>query len=407
MHQPAQSPLRRNGPRPLPLHLLSEATLLMSTPAGLASLSAGSPPWKPHLADRAAELGREAAKADPDGLAAVPRPLRRRLGAFLRGIEAYRRHPYRRDLPEPPVLWREGGTRLLDFGADPDAPPVLMVPSLVNRYYILDLRPRRSLARYLAARGLRPLVVDWGTPGPAEAAFGLADYVHRLERMLDVATAGRRAVVLGYCMGGLLAVALAARRLGRCAGLALLATPWDFHAPDGAAAPLLRQLRPMLNAAVDAIGAVPVDALQAAFAAIEPGQVAAKFRAFAAMKPRSAAARDFVALEDWLNDGVPLTAPVGRECLFDWYAGNGPMRGEWRLGGEPVRPETLRLPSLVMIPARDRIVPPRSALALTHAIPQARIELVDAGHIGMVAGRRAQTKVYAPLTKWIRLAAMR
>src|SRR5437764_649106 len=89
--------------------------------------------------------------------------LARRFFALLRGIETYRSHPYRRRLADAGVIWQEGSTRLLDFhGA---GVPVLIVPSLTNRYHVLDLLPERSFVRYLADRGVRPLLVDWGQPG--------------------------------------------------------------------------------------------------------------------------------------------------------------------------------------------------------------------------------------------------
>src|SRR5690606_34470871 len=120
----------------------------------------------------------------------------------------------------PPAIWQEGTTRLLDYGATArrggaDGGTVLVVPSLVNRYYVLDLDRGRSMMRYMAQRGLRPLVVDWDAPGPEERRFGLTDYIAgRLERALVRAAgeAGGPVSVVGYCMGGNLALALALRR---------------------------------------------------------------------------------------------------------------------------------------------------------------------------------------------------
>src|SRR3546814_6860749 len=90
--------------------------------------------------------------------------------------------------------------------------PVLVVPSLINRAYVLDLTAERSLLRWLAAHGLRPLLLDWGRPGAEERDFTLTDYIAgRLERALDALRAEEAAppVLLGYCMGGLLALGLA------------------------------------------------------------------------------------------------------------------------------------------------------------------------------------------------------
>ena len=69
------------------------------------------------------------------------------------------------------MLWRGGAARLLDYGRGAAVPAVLIVPSLINRHYILDLLRERSFVRYLAAQGLRPLVLDWGEPGHDRARF--------------------------------------------------------------------------------------------------------------------------------------------------------------------------------------------------------------------------------------------
>src|SRR5687768_13997197 len=79
---------------------------------------------------------------------------------FLEGLNTYWRHPYRRRPRLLPVLWQDGPARLLDYGPA-GAPPVLVLPSLINRAYILDLMPGRSLMAHLAAAGLRPLLLDW------------------------------------------------------------------------------------------------------------------------------------------------------------------------------------------------------------------------------------------------------
>lgn len=393
----------RLGPRPLPLHLASAATLWLSSRAALPLLKSGSLPWRPELAPAAQALRQSLASvAAEDFAAAVEAELRARSGGFLTGLERYRHHPYRRALPEPPVLWQQGSTRLLDYRPAGGA-PVLVVPSLINRAYVLDLAPDKSLLRFLAGEGLRPLLVDWGKPGAVERGFDLTRYiVDRLEAAAAVAAGlGAPVAVLGYCMGGLLALALAERCAGRVGALALLATPWDFHAERAGQARLLGELAEPLAQAFAGLGEVPVDVLQALFAALDPLLALRKFSRFAALPEGGAEARDFVAVEDWLNDGVPLALPVARECLSGWYGANAPGRGRWRVAGRPVRPERVGAPSLVVVPAHDRIVPPRTAEAAADLLPRAERLMPPLGHIGMMVAREAPDAVWRPLAAFL------
>ncbi len=401
----------RLGPRPLPLHLMAAALTWTSSRAALALLSNGSLPWRPELSAAGAALRASLENHDPEAFqAAVARQSNARLSALADGILRYRRHPYRRDLAEPPVLWRAGTTRLLDYGAvgAGGAMPVLVVPSLINRGYVLDLTADRSLLRWLAGQGLRPFLVDWDRPGPEERRFTLTDYIGgRLEAALDAVRTetGTRPAVIGYCMGGLLALALVLRRQDDVSGLALLATPWDFHARAGAgpgtqgalAAAALPGLAPLMEAR----GELPVDIIQGLFAGLDPQLVLRKFLAFARLDPASPKAAAFVALEDWLNDGVALSAPVARECLGGWYGENSPARGAWRVAGEVVDPGRLARPSLCMVPAQDRIVPPASARALAEALPGTETLVPRLGHIGMVVSAGAETQVWRPLAAWL------
>ena len=119
---------------------------------------------------------------------------------------------------------------------------------------------------------------------------------------------------------------------------ALLAAPWDFHAGNEARAMEAARCLPLLEPVLAFNDTLPVDALQMLFALLDPWGVAEKYRAFARLDPESERARLFVALEDWLNDGVPLAAPVARECLGGWYGENTPARGEWRIAGLAVDP---------------------------------------------------------------------
>lgn len=381
----------------------------MSSVAALPSARAGLLPWSPDLAAKAADLTVALNEHDPAALAdAVSAEALERLSTVLAAIDTYRRHPYRRDLTDPPVLWRQGGTRVLDYGGanSPGGPAVLFVPSLVNRGYVLDLSAERSMLRWLAGNGVRPLLVDWGAPGPDEQGWTLTDYIAgRLEDALDtvLAETGGPLRLAGYCMGGNLALALAARRPDAIDRLALLATPWDFHAGNAARARMMATASRSLEPVMQAMGELPIDVLQTFFLALDPALTVRKFLRFARLDPGSVSARQFVALEDWLNDGVPLAADVARECLSEWYGDNTPGRGLWRVAGEAVRPETLAMPTLLAIPSSDRIVPPDSARALADRIPDATLLHPPSGHIGMVVGARAERGLWAPLRDWLRV----
>ena len=395
----------RQGPRPLPLHLANAITTWLSSRAALPLLRSGLLPLRPEFAEPARALQKSLAGAAHETLAAaLDGELRARAGAFLAGIERYRHHPYRRELTEPPTLWQEGTTRLIDYGAD-GAPPLLVVPSLINRAYILDLAPETSLLRFLAAAGLRPLLVDWGSPAALERGFGLTEYVAgRLEAAADAAEAaagGQPLGVIGYCMGGLLAVALAARRRRQVRALALLATPWSFHAERAGHARLLGMMAEPLSLACAALGELPVDLLQMLFTATDPLVALRKFSRFAALA-EGREARHFVAVEDWLNDGVPLALPVARECLAGWYGEDTPApQPRGGSPGRPVLPHQLEQPALVVVPGQDRIVPPASAEALALALPAAERLVPPLGHIGMIVGSKAPGEVWQPLARWL------
>ena len=427
----------RLGPRPLPLHLMHAAASWSGSKLALPLLKSGYAPWplskngsmpswppnlqatqqgNPELEAVAREI---AGVAYEDLSAAVDRELLRRADLFATGLEIYRQHPYCRVAVDRPVLWQEGSTKLLDFGPA-DAPPLLVIPSLVNRSYVLDLAPDHSLLAFLATAGVRPLLVDWGVPGTDERGFGLTDYIAgRLDRAFDITGEiadaagwggpGRRRQgvhvqgvhVLGYCMGGLLALALAERKVRQTRSLTLLATPWDFHAQQPAQAKLLGALAAPLAQAFAAAGVLPVELLQSWFFMADPAQGLRKFSRLAALDPTSPAASHFVAIEDWLNDGVPLALPTARECLADWYGANLPVAGRWRVAGHAVDPRRLNVPTLVVLPGHDRIVPPPSAAALADQLPRVDRLTPSLGHVGMVVSEQAKTQVWQPIATWL------
>jgi len=323
---------------------------------------------------------------------------------FQAGVQAYQHHPYQRSLSEPPAIWSEGNSRLLDYGGPKGAPVVLAVPSLINKAYILDLNEKRSLMRTLAQKGVRAFLLDWGEPGPGEQNFNLEDYVMgRLNDAVDeiIQQTGQSVTLLGYCMGGVLCTALTALEPEKIDRLALLATPWDFQAGQSNHTQVIQAAKTQLDMVMGLGGHLPVDVLQSLFAAIDPYRILKKFADFADMPQDGAQAEKFVAMEDWLNDGVPLVAPLARDCLYGWYLDNFPARGLWEMDGHIIDPADITQPVYAVVPQNDRIVPPESAKALVERLPNVQCKMQNAGHIGMVTGRNAARSLYAPLAKWL------
>ncbi len=319
---------------------------------------------------------------------------RARLARVLDGVRRYQATAPAEPRPMQPVVARIGATTLRDHGGS--GPLVVVVPSLINPPTVLDLAAHNSLLGHLAASGLRPLLVDWGMPGADELGLDLAGHVEA--RLLPlIAGLGEPVALAGYCLGGTLALAAAARA-ARVTKLALLATPWRFSGYCDAARAAMGDLWRNAAPLAAPLGALPMDMLQPAFWSLDPQALVGKFERFATL-PDGPESEAFVALEDWANDGPPLALPAARALAEDLYGANLSGQGRWIVGGGPVDPAALRIPILDIVATRDRIVPPASALSADGGIASLAL---DAGHVGMVVGSRAPHLLWDPLARWLR-----
>lgn len=365
-------------------------------------------PWRPSLRPQAEAL---ALKIDPGDRAAFVRGVAlEAVSAYRQALEGFRLYrtakPVRRPA-EPPAVWAAGAARLLDFGAELGGATTLVLPSLVNDPRILDLTRARSLMRGLAARGVRPFLLDWGEPGAEERDFDLGLYLRRrVEPALRLlaAESGGPIGVVGHCMSGAMAVAAAQRWPEVTRRAALLAAPWDFApmTPPVEARPDRAELLRLLEACGAAFGGAPAELLNALFFLLDPLQAMRKFPVYARLSQTGRRARLFVAIEDWLNDGRRLAAPAARELLVDWALDNALAKGRWRPLGAAVRPSRLSQPLLVVASAADTITPEASALAAMAGAPDAERLAPSAGHVGMIVGRRAEAELWNPLAEWLR-----
>jgi polyhydroxyalkanoate synthase len=232
------------------------------------------------------------------------------------------------------------------------------------------------------------LLVDWGAArerAKLDLGAHVTDLLLPLLRELDEPPA-----LIGYCLGGTMAIAAA--DLEPVERVATLAAPWHFSAYPRASRDSLLRLWESTKRAAGELGALPMEVLQSAFWSLDPARTVSKFAGFANEDPDSAAARRFVTLEDWANEGEPLPYPAARELIENLFGRDLPGIGQWRIGLKAVS-DAIACPSLNITAVSDRIAP-----ASTSAAGQS-VE-IQSGHVGMIVGS-ARSSVHEALCKFL------
>ena len=301
------------------------------------------------------------------------------------------------------VVHQEGAWRLLRYRPRPAGPayatPVLLVPSLINRHYVLDLLPGKSFAEALVASGHDTWVIDWGRPGDEDRFLGLGDYADRAlgraVRIASRATGAGRAHLLGYCLGGTLAVIHAALRPEHVASLALVAAPVRFG-DEGLLAAWTRTRTFEAAALVRALGNAPWPLMQAAFHLLRPTLTLSKLVHLLHKADDDPYVEGFLALETWGNDNVSLAGGAFEALVCDLYRDDALARGTLSLGGRPVRLSEVRCPILAITFEHDTIVPPASAAAIFELASSTDREHLHlpGGHVGAMVSRSAKDSLW-------------
>ena len=312
-----------------------------------------------------------------------PQRLQRALGGLRRYQEAPRDEP-----PEPmPTVSKRLGASLRDYGGH--GPDLLFVPSLINPPTVLDL-PGKSLLRWLAQQSRRVLLLDWGWPDHDRQGLSVAGHVEEilLPLMRSLPTAPDLA---GYCLGGTMAAAAA--QVGGARSLALIAAPWHFSCFGDEERGSLLGLWDKSRDLSSRLGVLPMEVLQCAFWNLDPQRTVSKFEDLAQSDPE--AVRAFVTLEDWANDGPPLSFAAAQEMFERFFQADAPGKDEWQVAGQTMDPTSLPCPILNISSTTDRIVPAASAASVGERLDLAR------GHVGMIVGSRAREELWEPLAAWL------
>lgn len=323
------------------------------------------------------------------------------LHKFFQGIKKYQGHSFIRAVTPLDTVWQAGEAKLMH--AAPPVPthqiPIVLIPSMVNRSDILDLLEDRSLLRWLAAQGFDVYLFDWGQAAQDEGQKDMDTAM--TERLLPaLESLGRPALLLGYCMGGLFAAAVARLRPEMVRGVVMLAAPWNFHDEKGALKARLTLMKPNAIPYMKQYNRLPESWMQAVFATLDPEGSIRKFAGFADMADDDPRVPVFMAVEDWLNEGLDLPAGIAMMCMEEWYEENLPYLGQWTVCGETVRAEDLKMPTLVVAAKDDKIVPLDSAIAFADKRVKGERLIVPTGHVGLIAGGKAVEATLKPIAKW-------
>jgi polyhydroxyalkanoate synthase len=296
-----------------------------------------------------------------------------RLGSdALAGLRAYQLAPRRERPPFKPEVARVRSASLRDHGGE--GPPAVLVPSLINPPRILDLDEEVSVTGEIAAMGRRTLLLDWGK-ADERSELSIAGHVEQLLLPL-LRSIGEPAALVGYCLGGTMAIAAA--NMVPVERVITLAAPWNFSRYPETSNRALQDVWRHSERAAKALGALPMEVLQATFWSLDPERTVRKFAEFGRLDAASPEARRFVELEEWANEGEPLPYPAAKELVEELFARDRPASGGWVIGGQSTS-DQLSVPAVHLTAERDLIAPPQTAAS-------GQVVAIPSGHVGMIVG---------------------
>jgi polyhydroxyalkanoate synthase subunit PhaC len=305
-------------------------------------------------------------------------------------------------------VWSCGKTTLyhyLPLTATTHTHPVLICFALVNRPYVLDLQPDRSLVRRLLEAGFEVYLIDWGEPDDADRHLDLEDYIEQhlggCVRHVRARHDGRRLELLGVCQGGVLSLCYTALHADDVAKLITLTTPVDFHTSDNLLSKWVRQLDTEL---LERCGNVPGELLNGLFLALMPLRLTQqKYVRLLTGQPDQRAVEDFVRMEKWIFDSPAQSAAALAQFIRWFYQENRLVRDTLSIGGRRVRLGEIRQPLLNLYALEDHIVPASASARLGDCAGSRDYTgcAIATGHIGMYVSRASGAQVPGRIISWL------
>jgi len=285
--------------------------------------------------------------------------------------------------------------------------PILIVYALINRPYILDLQPDRSVVRTLLENGFDVYLIDWDEPSQLDRSLQLHDYVDRyVDNCVDVVRerSGQDSInLLGYCMGGTMSVMYAALHPEKVRNLGLMAAGLCFSGNGGLLEMWGDEEYFDPEAVTDTFGNVPSDFLDVGFALMDPVEnYLTKYVRFYDNVEDEDFVENFARMEEWLGDGIDVAGETFEEFIGDIYQENKLYDNELHLDGKHVDLENIDMPVLNIVAEYDHLIPPEASKPFNEVVPSDDTEIKEfrTGHIGMSVSSRSHAELWPDVCEW-------
>ena len=291
----------------------------------------------------------------------------------------------------------------------PNSIPILIVYALVNRPYMMDLQPDRSLIKNLLAAGQDIYLIDWGYPDRTDRYLTLDDYIngylHRCVNAINKRHGIDKINLLGVCQGGTLSLCYSAIYPQKIKNLITMVTPVDFKTPDNL---LSHWLQPIdIDLMVDTMGNIPGELLNWAFLSLKPLRLLGqKYLEMIDNLNHAETAKNFLRMEKWIFDSPDQAGEAFRQFAKDFFKHNKLINNQLTIGEHKIDLSNITMPVLNIYATEDHIVPPAAAKALKSYIGSQEYteKSFQGGHIGIYVSARAQQQIPPLIAKWLATA---
>ncbi len=307
------------------------------------------------------------------------------------------------------LVYSDGKLKLYRYQALAErvaGPPLLIVYALVNRPYMMDLQPDRSVIRRLLELGIDIYLIDWGDPDGADRYVDLNDYINRYIDGCVSHILKTHAIpalnVLGVCQGGTFSLCYTALKPERVRNLITMVTPVDFHTDENLLSKWARGLD--IDKLVDSHGVVPGDVLNAAFVALMPFRLLQqKYVNFLDIAEDQSQVDNFMRMEKWIFDSPAQAGEAFRQFVRWCFQENRLMKGTLEIGAQRIDLKRITQPILNIYGKLDHLVPPSASTPLegmTSSQDYSALPM-NVGHIGMYVSGRAQKELPQAIAYWL------